>query len=272
MKRRAASRESARKRDEEQLPEQRSGDIGDHRLARAEPAGHRGDIQVIARVAALLERVTATSPLLDAQIAAEVLGVGRSSAHRYLVSMEKAGFLQRQGVVSYALGPALLRLGAIALEGRGLVETAGPIMRDLAERISGTIVLGVWGGHAPVVARVERNPHQTTTVAVDVGRSLEPDSAQSFLFAAFRERGDRSAYPNVTERPVAGGAPGETILVARQEYANGALKVIAVPVVARNGDITATLAVLGFAVSLPDAEDDSVTDRLVAGARKIEAS
>lgn len=272
MKRKVVSRKSDV--DGTQLVEQRSGHVdGDHRgFAGAEPAGHRGDIQVIARVAALLERVTATSPLLDAQIAAEVLGVGRSSAHRYLVSMEKAGFLQRQGAVSYALGPALLRLGALALEGRGVIETAGPVIRELAERISGTVVLGVWGGSAPVVARVERNPHLTTTVSVDVGRTLEPDSAQSVLFAAFRARGQKDLPPNVSERPVAGGKPGDTILVARHWYADGALKVIAVPVVARNGEISATLAVLGFAVSLPDAEDETVIDLLVAAARRIEGS
>lgn len=247
------------------------GGDGDARIG---PAGSRGDIQVIARVAALLERLTASTPTLDARVAGEVLGVGRSTAHRYLASMEKAGLLQRQGAATYVLGPALVRLSAIAFAGRDLLETAGPVMRDLAERITGTIILGVWGGSAPVVARVERNPYQTTTVALDVGRSLELQSAQGILFTAFRDRGDDGVvtHPDLTPYPVQGGQPGETVLVARQDYEEGALKGLAVPVVTPSGELSATLAVLGFAGSLPDAEDERVIDLLIAGARKLQVS
>lgn len=235
--------------------------------------GGRGDIQVVSRVAALLASITSADPSLDIQRAADVLGVGRSTAHRYLASMERAALLQRDGTAKYVLGSALVRIGAIAFAGSGLVEAAGPIMRELASEILGTIVLSVWGGDAPVVARVERNPRQTTSVAVDVGSSLGTESAQSMLFEAFQSGSDApsDARDGVSRHPRE-DAPDGAVLVARHMYVEGALKVIAVPVMSRNGDLVATLAVLGFGASLPDGDDAELIDNLVTAAGKLRAS
>jgi len=235
-----------------------------------EVAGGRGDIQVVSRLAALLECITADSPSMDIQRAADVLGVGRSTAHRYLASMEKSGLLAKDASSKYVLGPVMVRLGAIAFSGSGLVDAAGPIMRELASEILGTVVLGVWGGQSPVVARVERNTSQTTSVAVDVGRSLGPESAQNLLFTAFQAR--RSGRPHAQEGVSTYVLEDEETLVARHTYAEGALKVVAVPVLTRGGDIAATLAVLGFGVSLPDTDDDALIRRLVTAARELQTS
>lgn len=239
-----------------------------------EVAGPRGEIQVVSRLAALLECITADSPSMDIQRAADVLGVGRSTAHRYLASMERSGLLAKDPSSKYVLGPVMVRLGAIAFSGSGLVDAAAPIMRELASEILGTVVLGVWGGQSPVVARVERNTTQTTSVAVDVGRSLGPESAQSLLFAAFEAR--RSGRPHeqegVSTYEFQEDGVREDTLVARHTYAEGALKVVAVPVLTRGGDIAATLAVLGFGVSLPDTDDDTLIRRLVVAARELRTS
>lgn len=236
------------------------------------PAGARGDIQVIGRVAALLDCLGPVSRSIDAHQAASVLGVGRSTAHRYLASMEKAGLLQRRDAGTYEFGPALVRLGAIALARFGLVESAGPVMRELATQIAGTIVLSVWGGQAPVVVRVVPDTSRLTTVSIDVGRSLDPEAAQSRVFAAYRKRrtGADDCHEDVIEWE--GSRSATPILVARHTYAEGALKAIAVPVLSADSEVLGTLATLGLRVSLPDAEDELVTERLLAGARRLQES
>lgn len=233
-------------------------------------AAPKGDIQVISRVTALLECFSPTSRTLDAQRAAQVLGVGRSSAHRYLASMEKAGLLEREDASTYVLGPVVVRLGTVAMAGSGLIESAGPVMAELAPALHGTIVLSVWGGHAPVVARVARDPHQTTTVSIDVGVTLDADSAQNVVFGAYREDGAGRAGRSEHLLAHTRKTTGETVYVARHTYARGALKAIAVPVLSRSGTIAATLAVLGFAVARPDEDDEKTIDVLLAGARKLE--
>ena len=70
--------------------------------AQVDGEGSGGDIQVIARIAALLECLDPESPCLDTQTTAKVLGVGRSTAHRYLVSLEKRVLLQCEPAVGIA--------------------------------------------------------------------------------------------------------------------------------------------------------------------------
>jgi DNA-binding IclR family transcriptional regulator len=225
----------------------------------------RDDIQVISRVAALLDYLSPTSLTIDAQQAAAVLGVGRSTAHRYLLSMERSGLLQRRDGSAFHLGPALVRLGTLALGGLGVVESSGPILHELATTIRGTIVLSVWSGQAPVVARVVPDRSRLTTVSIEVGRLLDPEAAQSLVFAAYQ--GSAAVSDALLERTI---HPGETAYVARQVYAQGALKALAVPVFDRDGHIIATIAALGFSITLPDEEDDLVIDRLLDGAQRLQ--
>lgn len=240
--------------------------------AQPDADGSGGDIQVIARIATLLDCLDLDSPSLDAQTTARALGVGRSTAHRYLVSLEKRGFLQRRDATTYELGPVLRRVGTLALSRLGVLEAAGPVMRELSREIGHTVVLSVWGGRAPVIARVVPDTSRVTTVSVEVGRSLPPDAAQSRVFAAYhklgRGSGSRTAghLRSVDDESL---VPVGGLLTARQVYAGGGFKTIAAPVLNSDGVIVAALAVIGLAVHMPESEDDPVTERLVAAIARI---
>jgi DNA-binding IclR family transcriptional regulator len=231
----------------------------------AENEGQGGDIQVITRVAALLDRLDPESPSLDTATTALVLGVGRSTAHRYLASMERAGLLQRRDAATYELGPALRRLGTLALSRLGVVEAAGPVMRELCAQVRNSVVLSVWGGRAPVIARVVPDHSRITTISVEVGRSLPPDAAQARLFAAYQKPTRRGVHAVDDEhvRPVG------DVLTARYVYPSSGFKTLAAPVLDADGGIAAALAVIGLSVFLPDDQDDAVTEALVAAAARI---
>jgi DNA-binding IclR family transcriptional regulator len=239
--------------------------------AQVDGEGSGGDIQVIARIAALLECLDPESPCLDTQTTAKVLGVGRSTAHRYLVSLEKRGLLRRRDATNYELGPVLSRLGTLALSRLGVLEAARPVMHELSREIHNTVVLSVWGGRAPVIARVVPDNSRITTISVEVGRSLPPDAAQSRVFAAYHNigRGRAAAAGHLRAvddhalRPVGG------LLTASQVYAGGGFKTIAAPILAADGGIVATLAVIGLAVYMPDDEDATVAEQLVAAVSRI---
>lgn len=229
-----------------------------------------GDIQVVARIATLLDCLDPDSPYLDTQITAKALGVGRSTAHRYLVSLEKRRLLRRRDATTYELGPVLSRLGTLALSRLGVLEAAGPVMQELGREIHNTVVLSVWGGRAPVIARVVPDNSRITTISVEVGRSLPPDAAQSRVFAAYHKLGRGSGRLRAVDdeglRPVGG------LLTARQVYAGGGFKTIAAPILTADGAIVATLAVIGLAVFMPEEEDDAVSEQLVAAVSRIGVS
>jgi DNA-binding IclR family transcriptional regulator len=233
--------------------------------AAAENEAQGGDIQVIARVAALLERLDWDAPWIDTPTTAQVLGVGRSTAHRYLASLERAGLLQRRDATTYELGPALRRLGTLALSQLGVVEAAGPVMRELCAQVRNSVVLSVWGGRAPVIARVVPDSSRITTISVEVGRSLPPEAAQSRLFAAY-QRPARRGLRTVEDEHIR--TVGD-VLTAHYVYAGGGFKTLAAPVLDAEGGIVAALAVIGLNVFMPDDEDDVVTEQLVAAAARI---
>ncbi|SHK08432.1 DNA-binding transcriptional regulator, IclR family [Pseudonocardia thermophila] len=229
-----------------------------------EPPG--GDIQVIARVVALLDCLDPDHTTLDTATTARVLGVGRSTAHRYLASLEKGGLLRRTDPTTYELGPVLARLGTLALSRLGVLEAARPIMRELVAEIRNTVVLSVWGGRAPVIAAVVPDTSRITTISVEIGRSLPPDAAQSRVFAAYLPTGRR-----VTRRRTADPAVQEVdgLLTARHTYEGGGFKTVAVPVLTADGEIVAALAAVGLSFYMPDEQDDALAARLVAASRRI---
>ena len=93
-----------------------------------------GDLQVVARVVQLL-RLLAANESMDLVAAAEELGVGKSTAHRYLASMENHGLLQRRDRNRYEFGGLLAELGTMALARLGVLDLAGPVMDDISVRL-----------------------------------------------------------------------------------------------------------------------------------------
>src|SRR5690606_20382617 len=146
-----------------------------------------GDLQVVARVVQLL-RLLGEAGTIDLVSAAEELGVGKSTAHRYLASMENHGLLQRRDRNRYEFGVLLAELGTTALSRLGVLDLAGPVMEDISTRVEHTVVLSVWNGHCPVVAQVREYSSRAAHVSIAVGRHLGPDTAQSVAFWAFRDQ------------------------------------------------------------------------------------
>lgn len=229
-----------------------------------------GDLQVVARVVQLL-RLLAGNETIDLVSAAEELGVGKSTAHRYLASMENHGLLRRRDRNRYEFGVLLAELGTLALSRLGIVDLAGPVLEDLGARLRHTIVLSVWNGTCPVVARVREDRSRTAHVSIAVGSRLGPNAAQTVVFWAFRDRSyyrfGRGAVPaNATEAELA--AVRETGVSVRQSRKDG-ISAVAVPVRDPAGQVVATMAVVDISQFVPEEIDSPVARALLEGAATI---
>lgn len=216
-----------------------------------------GDIQVIGRAAALL-RMLVSSDGIDVNAAAKSLGIGRSSAHRYLASMERHDLLARRDRATYEVGTLMTQLGAVALARSGVIRTARPVMRDLRDEVKQTVTLALWDGSTAVVAHVVEDTSRTAHVTVQVGRALSADSAQTTVFRAFVPDGARSRAPrpaqlddDVLEEV------RRSRIVVRDGLQEG-LRAVAVPIMDASGRIAATLAVVGIAQLVPDRADSDL--------------
>jgi DNA-binding IclR family transcriptional regulator len=120
------------------------------------------------------------------KLLAETAGMPPSKAHRYLVSLIRMGFVDRDPLSGhYRLGPKSIELGASAVHAMDAVDLAIELMIELRDELDHTMVLSVWGSQAPVILRVEES-ERLITVSFRVGKSL-PLLATSagLLYAAF---------------------------------------------------------------------------------------
>ena len=102
-----------------------------------------------------------------------------SKAHRYLVSLIRAGLVEQDPLTSrYDLGPFALNIGLVAIDRLDRVRLGLTAIAQLRDQINRTTALAVWSDNGPVIVRWER-PRRPITVNVVTGTALDiPDLGQ----------------------------------------------------------------------------------------------
>ncbi|MTD53406.1 IclR family transcriptional regulator [Amycolatopsis pithecellobii] len=155
------------------------------------------DIQAVHRVGQICALFGPETGELTAADLAERLGLNRTTAYRYCVSLVTAGILERghrRG--TFALGGLMVQLGIHALGRRRVVKIAPPYLAELRASVRATTVLAVWGARGPVVALVNEDVSRTVVVTVHVGAQLDLDSAQLRVFLACQ---DDQVFERITD-------------------------------------------------------------------------
>jgi DNA-binding IclR family transcriptional regulator len=144
--------------------------------------GDRGAIQSIDRAAEILALFNQDTQHLSVAIVSERLGLNRTTAHRYLASLQSCGFLSK----SRGPGPLLDQLAAFVFGRRDVLTLAPPIMRQLSDRTGLTVVLSLLGHSGPVVTLVEEAAVGPIVLTVRLGTVLDAASAQARVLYAFQ--------------------------------------------------------------------------------------
>lgn len=112
-----------------------------------------------------------------------------SKAHRYLVSLIRAGLVEQDPATSrYDLGPFALNIGLVAIDRLDRIRLGLTAIAALRDEINETTALAVWSDHGPVIVRWER-PRRPITVNVVTGTALDLlTSASGRVFAAWLPR------------------------------------------------------------------------------------
>jgi DNA-binding IclR family transcriptional regulator len=235
----------------------------------------RGDLQVVARVAAVLRLFSPTQPSISLSDASGGLGMQKSTAHRYLSSLENHGFLNRVDGARYALGPLITQLGALTTSRWQVMDAAASIMKDLAATTRQTVVLSVWGGMGPVVVRVTEDDTQIVHVSVRVGITLPFESAQGKVFLA-----------HLTDRRInetlSATLPAPRVATLREKLAEvreqgicvdeqvvAGVRALAVPIFDGDGRIAAGMAVVGTSNAVPADVDSGIALGLIEAGKRL---
>lgn len=215
----------------------------------------RGGIQSIERAAMILDLFDQHNRSLTAALVADRVGLNRTTAHRYLQSLQSSGFLGP----GYVPGPLLDQLSALVSGQQQILSLAPTIMRQLSDRTGLTAVMSVLGRSGAVVSHVEEASSGTIVLTVRVGTALELKAAQSRVLLAFQS--DSSVVPRLHAGLSAVELRQEQteLTIARRDRAAWAdlgrvgLASVAVPVFGSH-DIQAAMALIGTATMLPPSE------------------
>lgn len=236
------------------LPGGFDGPTGDAPSGPAE-AG-RTPIQAIDRAANVLSLLDQDTRVLTAALVAERLGLNRTTAHRYLQSLQRAGFLS----ASAGPGPLLDQLSALVSVRQQILALAPAVMRQLADTTGLTAVLSFLGRTGAVVTLVEEPQQGTIVLTVRIGTVLEVKAAQTRVLLAFQSDPRAVSRAHATLPPAEVAAERAALHDARRHRLAWAdldrvgLASVAVPILATY-DVQAAMALIGTSAMLNPADD-----------------
>jgi DNA-binding IclR family transcriptional regulator len=238
--------------------------------AAASTAGaERSMMKSIDRAANVLALLDEDTRSLTPALVAERLGLNRTTAHRYLQSLQRAGFLS----ASFGPGPLLDQLSALVSVRQQLLTLAPAIMRQLSEETGLTAVLSFLGRTGAVVTLVEEADRGRILLTVRVGTVLEVKAAQTRVLLAFQS--DPAAVARVLAPLSAAevAAENEALVGVRRhriawaDLGDEGIASVAAPVFATY-DVQAAMALVGTTAML--SPSDPSTGRVQALARAAE--
>src|SRR5947207_14384842 len=112
-------------------------------MAVPEPAGS----QSLERGLAVLSSFQSAQPLLGVSDLSRVVGLSRSTTHRYVATLAALGYLEQDADSrKYRLGPRVLDLGFSAINSMELREISVPHLQQLSDETGYTVNMGILDG------------------------------------------------------------------------------------------------------------------------------
>lgn len=136
------------------------------------PSDDRYYIEAVRRGMQVLEAFSSASPSLSLSEIAAAVGLGKSTAFRFVHTLERLGYLTRDPETRrYRPGLRVLRLGFTALNSLGLAQIVQPHLQALSARTGETSNMSVRDG-AEVVYVARNSTQQIVGINLSVGSRL----------------------------------------------------------------------------------------------------
>lgn len=124
------------------------------------------------RVLEVLSQFSEKNARLTAVQIAERLGVGRATAYRCIADLEAEGLLERTSGSAYVLGPAIVELDRAIRLSDPLIVNSTPVMRSLAARVGGRVLLCRVHGRKVLCVHDEAGANAPESVSYERGRAM----------------------------------------------------------------------------------------------------
>jgi len=244
----------------------------------------KAELSTLRRGLEILSLFSEETPILDTSSIAGRMRMSKSTAYKYVQTLESSGFLVRgENERYFQLGPRLIKLTSHVPNASALVDASSIIMRNLVEATNETALLAtIMGDRAVCLSRVESNHNLKLTYEIGTTYPLHAGASALVLLAGLDDASRRGILSKLTldgytESTIT--APKQLLqrieqirkdgyAVSIEELDKGAFAVSA-PVFSTNGRILASLSLCG-PVHRFDHNKEREYIRLVReGARKL---
>ncbi|ODU72302.1 MAG: hypothetical protein ABT00_18025, partial [Bordetella sp. SCN 68-11] len=229
-------------------------------------------VDALAQGLSVLEAFDCEQPSLTLTELAQRLGWSRSKPYRFVHTLEKLGFLEREEVGRrYRLTAHAMKLGFAYLNRLPLVELAQPIMNRLRTEVGASVHMAILDRDELVYVAQARIP-LPTSIDIHVGSRMPPHSSSiGRILLAYKPQADiarildSAPIPALTEKSTVDPAAFRALLdtahergyVYNDEEFHRGVRSIAAPVLNAQGDVVAGLNATSMIYTF--------TDEVVAG-------
>ncbi|MGH9108173.1 MAG: IclR family transcriptional regulator domain-containing protein, partial [Acidimicrobiales bacterium] len=226
-------------------------------VGKGPPGARRADfVQSLERGLAVIRAFGPERPRLTLTEVAQVTGLTRAAARRFLLTLAELGYVRNDGR-EFSLRPRILELGYAYLSGLSLPEVAQPHMEELVARVKESSSISVLDGNDVVyVVRVPTTRIMTVAISIgtrfpayctSMGRVLLAGKSEADLDRYLAEvRLDMRTKRTVTDpaelRRLLGEVSRQGYALVEQELEDGLVSV-AVPIHDSGGGVVAAMNV-----------------------------
>ena len=232
---------------------------GAERKSTTRTKGGVNSVEVAGMVLRAISETAGPARLADI---ARATGMPTAKAHRYVVSLVRAGLVERDPSTGhYDLGPLSLRAGIVALSRSDALKRAERVLHMIVERTGETAAAAVWGSHGPTLVRLVEARHEFAS-SVPLGHVCALTfSAVGLVYCAFSDAdrisailGPELAQNRAVGRPGAPTSKGDlerrlaavrSTRLATVKEGDGGLSAVSAPVFDANGQLRLALTVFG---------------------------
>jgi len=243
-------------------------------------------VDSLATALGLLDLFTRKEPELSLGQLSEKSGLYKSRIHRLCGTLVHAGFLVRMPWASYRLGPKLMVLGKIYENTNSLVNSARPIMRELANLTGESVALFNLDGETSVCMAREFGSSRLVFSINEGDRMQLHASAAGRVLLAYGSEALRESVlggewlERFTPRTMVDPEKikSELDLIRQRGYAINRgereleVAAVAAPIYDCEQDVGSALAVVGPEQRFSDARIGELLQSLLAAARNISMS
>ncbi len=227
---------------------------------KAATSSDREYVQGFERGVSVIKTFGAQRPQLTVTEVAAQTGLTRAVARRYLLTLERLGYVAANGPY-YALTPRVLEIGFAYMSSMTVAEIARPFMARVVDILHESCSVGVLDGY-DVFYVARTNPQRIMTTNLAIGSRLPAHAtAMGHVLLAYLSPPQLEAYlagaplGALTDRTITDKAAlrRELLTVRRQGWAENdgesekGVRTVAVPIFDRSGEIVAAINLAGHA-------------------------